>query len=211
VGRPVGSRFLNSPGNFSADAFNRGTTNAFLVNASGLGSLSEGLGVYALVTSADPERTVKVASFPANAGGSGFTAVSDNGVAALGYSDASYTNKLHAVPPVLMESTIGSGTPLTLTDQPEVAVGSNFTGLSPFGNGVAVLRGGFTSSTDVSRFAFSFGIAGPQSVVVEERVPVLTFVNQCTSVELLAPLGADLLVGLNDRGGRRLVRIRQTP
>ncbi|MFP2911903.1 hypothetical protein ACLESD_44155 [Pyxidicoccus sp. 3LFB2] len=33
--------------------------------------------------------------------------------------------------------------------------------------------------------------------------------TQCTTVDLMAPLGSDLLVGLTDKNGRRLVRIQQ--
>jgi hypothetical protein len=48
-------------------------------------------------------------------------------------------------------------------------------------------------------------------VAIGVRVPVLVSADQCTSVNVLTSLGSDLLVGLSDKNGRRLVRIQQAP
>jgi hypothetical protein len=39
--------------------------------------------------------------------------------------------------------------------------------------------------------------------------PVLTTSNDCTQVDLLAPMGADLLVGVTDKTCRRLLRLQK--
>jgi hypothetical protein len=92
-------------------------------------------------------------------------------------------------------------------------MGSNFSGVTAFGDGVALNRGDFNSSfqfiaTDVSRYALTIGI---NDVAISSGVPVLVYADQCTSVNLLSSLGPDLLVGLKDKNGRRLVRIQQAP
>jgi len=212
---PANSTYVSAPRNFSADAFAWNDTTALLVNGGGLGATASGLGVYALVTSREPFAMPKVANFPGEAGGSGFTAVARNGIAVLGYY-ASGANQAHAVPPTVVSQAFTSGTPFALGSQPKIAVGTDFNGVATFGDGVVVNRGAYDASfrfvsTDVSRFGLSLGI-GSQTVTIGERVRVLTYdATQCTSMELMAPLGSDLLVGLKDKNGRRLVRIQQAP
>ncbi|MBZ4335468.1 MULTISPECIES: hypothetical protein [unclassified Corallococcus] len=204
--------YLNAPGNYTA----AGTTDAFFVNGGGLDTVTDGLGVYALVTSAKPYVAVKVADFPAQVGGSGFTAVADNGIAVFGYSEPdTYVNVAYAVSSTKLGEALASRTPVVLTNEPKVDVGSDFNAAASFGNGVALARGAYGATgfgvTDVSRFSLTPGLGGGQPISVGTRVAVLNAADACTSVDLLSSLGADLLVGVKDVNGRRLVRIRQGP
>ncbi|MCP3100574.1 hypothetical protein LZ198_17020 [Myxococcus sp. K15C18031901] len=213
---PAASTYVAAPMNYTAASFASGDTSAVLVNGGGLGTLSGELGVFGLVTSANPFTPVKVASFPAAAASSGFTSVADNGIAVLGYSRSpDYVNVVHAVAPSLVTQALTGGAPVALGDQTQLDVGSNFNQASAFGAGVAVQRGAYDASftfvaTDVSRYALSTGIGG-DAVTVGERTAVVTFADQCTSVVRMDALGSDLLLGVSDKNGQRLVRVRVSP
>jgi hypothetical protein len=203
--------YFNAPSNYTA----AGAGDAFFINGGGLDTLSEGLGVYALVTSAKPYVAVKVVDFPAQGvGASGFSAYTDNGIAVFGYAQAgTFVNVAHAVGNAKLAQAVADRTPVALANEPAVDVGSDFNAATAFGNGVAVTRGGYGATgfdvTDVSRFSLVPGLGGNQPVSVGAREPVLTAANACTTVDLLSSLGSDLLVGVTDANGRRLVRIRQ--
>ncbi|RKH40179.1 hypothetical protein D7X12_21490 [Corallococcus sicarius] len=203
-----GATYVSAPSNYTAV----GITDTFFINGGGVDTVADGFGVYALVTSAKPYTAVKVVSFPAQVGGSGFSAVADNGIAVFGYSETgTYVNVAHAVSPAKLSAAVSSRTPVVLTAEPQVAVGSDFTAASAFGSGVAVVRGPYGAATDVSRFSLTPGLTGDQPVSVGAREPVLTVADACTSVDLLSSLGSDLLVVVKDSNGRRIVRIRQGP
>ncbi|RKH50589.1 hypothetical protein D7V93_30320 [Corallococcus llansteffanensis] len=207
-----GATYVSAPSNYTA----AGITNTFFINGSGLDTLADGFGVYALVTSAKPYSAVKVVNFPAQVGASGFSAVADNGIAVFGYAlSGTYVNVAHAVSSAKLAEAVSSRTPVVLTSEPEVAVGSDFNAAAAFGGGVAVARGSYGAKgfgvTDVSRFSLTPGLTGSQPVSVGTREPVLTSADACTTVDLLSSLGSDLLVVLKDSNGRRIVRIRQAP
>ncbi|MFY2562710.1 hypothetical protein ACN469_34275 [Corallococcus terminator] len=216
IATPASSSFLSAPKNYSAAAFSNGDTRAVLVNGGGLGTLPAVLGIYGLVTSADPVGNVLVANFPAQGVvGSGFTAVADNGVAALGYFNGDFVNVIYGVAPSVVAQAITSGTPLELAAQTAIDVGSDFDNASSFGAGLVLNRGGYDEnftfvSTDVSRFALSVS-TGSTSVTVGARTAVLNYVDQCTTVTRLESLGSDVLVGVADKNGRRLVRLQVAP
>ncbi|WP_223638612.1 hypothetical protein [Corallococcus sp. EGB] len=210
---PASSTYVSAPSNFSAGV----VPGAFLVNGGGLDTVSAGLAVYALKTDVTPYTALKVGTLPPETGGSGFTAVSTNGVAMLGYfSDVTFLNEGRAVAPALISQALTSGTPFSVADAPALDVGSNFVAASGHGEGVSVLRGDYVppdynfAGTDVSRFAFTVADGGA-SVTVGARQPVLVYVDQCTSVTGLTAIGSDLLVGVDDKNGARLVRIQQAP
>ncbi|MCE9670591.1 hypothetical protein LY474_22555 [Myxococcus stipitatus] len=214
---PASSTYVSAPMNFSAAAFSAGTTSAVLVNGGGLGSVSGGLAIYGLVTSSTPFGAVRVASFPqGGAAGSGFTAVADNGVAALGFfHNPDFVNVLYGVAPSVVSQALTSGTPFALGDQSLIPVGSDFNAAAAFGGGVVINRGAYDEnwsfvSTDVSRFSLTPDMTG-NTVTVGTRTPVLAYVDPCTSVVKLDSLGSDLLVGISDKNGRRLVRIQVAP
>ncbi|TQF10186.1 hypothetical protein FJV41_40705 [Myxococcus llanfairpwllgwyngyllgogerychwyrndrobwllllantysiliogogogochensis] len=216
IATPASSSFLTAPKNYSAAAFSNGDTSAVLLNGGGLGTLPTGLGIYGVVTSANPLGTVRVANFPAEGVvASGFTAVADNGVAALGFFNGDFVNVIYGVAPSVVAQAITSGTPLELGSQSPIEVGSDFDSASSFGAGVVVNRGGYDEnfsfvSTDVSRFALSTS-TGSDTVTVGARAAVLDYVDQCTTVTMLEPLGSDVLVGVADKNGQRLVRLQVAP
>ncbi|WP_375742216.1 hypothetical protein NR800_23485 [Corallococcus interemptor] len=208
---PASSTYVSAPSNFSAGV----VPGAFLINGGGLDTVSAGLGVYALKTDSSPFTALKVGTLPPETGGSGFTAVSTHGVAMIGYfSDDTFLNEGRAVAPAAITEALRSSTPFAVADAPALDVGSNFVAASGHGEGVSVLRGDYVppdynfAGTDVSRFAFTVTDAGA-TVTVGARQPVLVYADQCTRVTGLTAIGADLLVGVDDKNGARLVRIQQ--
>jgi hypothetical protein len=207
---PANSKYLAANGNFTAAGFDGG----FFINGQGIeGSNESGNAVYALRTSTTPFQGSKLASFPPAGLYSGFTAVASNGVAVLGFSDNTFANHIRAVAPATYTPALSSGTPFTLTDTnaPEVYAGADLQSVAGFGEGVALRRGSFTATSDISRFELTLGGITPTSVTVGERKAVLTVGNACTDVVLMAPMGPDLLVGVKDKNGRRLVRLQVQP
>ncbi len=206
---PANSTYLAANGNYTAAGFDGG----FFINGQGIEGASEGgNGIYALKTSATPYQGSKVAPFPVAEAFSSATAVASNGVAVFGYSQYP-TDTLRAVAPATYTPALSSGTPFTLTDTnaPEVYSGTDLKSVTGFGEGVALHRGTFTTTSDISRFELTLGGITPTSVTVGERKSVLTVANTCTDVVLMAPMGPDLLVGVKDKNGRRLVRLQVQP
>ncbi len=198
--------YLDAPDNYTA----AGTQDAFFINGGGLDTEAAGRGVYALVTSAKPYVAAKVVDFPADAASNGVTAVAGNGIAVFGYAVAdTYVNVAYAVSSSKVGEALASRTPVVLVNEPKVDVGSDFTAAAGFGNGVAVVRGTYNGATDVSRFSLTPGLGGNQPISVGTRQAVLNATDACTAVDLLSSLGSDLLVGVTDVNGRRLVRIQQ--
>ncbi|NNC07523.1 hypothetical protein HJC10_32355 [Corallococcus exiguus] len=213
VSAPANSTYVSAPSNFSAGV----VPGAFLINGGGLDTVSAGLAVYALKTDSSPFTALKVGTLPPETGGSGFTAVATNGVAMLGYfSDDTFLNEGRAVAPAAITEALRSGTPFVVADAPALDVGSNFVAASGHGEGVSVLRGDYVppdynfAGTDVSRFAFTVTDEGA-TVTVGARQPVLVYADQCTRVTGMTAIGVDLLVGVDDKNGPRLVRIQQAP
>jgi hypothetical protein len=206
---PANSTYLSANGNFSAAGYSGG----FFINGQGIEGASEGgNGIYGLKTSATPFQGSKVANFPTAELFSSATAVASNGVAVFGYS--SYpTDTLRAVAPATYNPEISSGAPFVLNDTnaPEVYSGTDLKSATGFGAGVALHRGTFTATSDISRFELTLGGSTPTSVTVGERKSVLTVSNTCSDVVLMAPMGPDLLVGVKDKNGRRLVRLQVQP
>jgi hypothetical protein len=206
---PANSTYLSANGNFSAAGYSGG----FFISGQGLEGASEGgNGIYGLKTGATPFQGSKVATFPTAELFSSATAVASNGVAVFGYSNYP-TDTLRAVAPATYNPEISSGAPFVLNDTnaPEVYSGTDLKSAAGFGQGVALHRGTFTTTSDVSRFALTLSGVAPTSPSVGQRMPVLTTSNTCTNVVLLAPMGPDLLVGVKDKNGRRLVRLQVAP
>ncbi len=134
-----------------------------------------------------------------------------NGVAVLGYADSSFANHLRAVAPATYTPALTGGTTLALTDTnaPEIYSGSDLKSVAGFGEGVALHRGPFTSTKDVSRIALTLGGITPGSVTPGDLEAVLTTSNSCTNVVSLTSMGSDLLVGVKDKNGRRLVLLKK--
>jgi hypothetical protein len=215
------STYLSAPGNYTS----AGVSGGFLLNGTGLEGVAEGgAAVYALKTGSTPYQTSKLATFPEAGVSSGFTAVASNGVAVLGYSkfnleNFTNTNKLRAVAPAVYTPAFTSGTTLALSDTnaPEIHASIELFSIAGFGNGVALHRGFYDTSfnaftRDVSRIELAVNALNPASVTAGALTSVLTTPNTCTNVVSMTPMGADLLVGVKDKNGRRLVRLqKQSP
>ncbi|SEU14754.1 hypothetical protein SAMN05443639_108154 [Stigmatella erecta] len=205
---PTSPRYLSAPGNFTAAAIQ----DTFFINGLGLGITSVEAGIYALQAQTDPPTVSLLARFdPAWEASSGYTAVTAEGVAVLGYFDGlSFANRLRAAAPSLYQPALSSKTPFNLSDATELTLPSDFFNVAAFGNGVALLLGDGSSwppaYTDVSRVALALSEG---SVTPGPATPVLKFVDSCTQVQSLTELGSSLLVGVSDKNGERLVRIDQ--
>ncbi|ADO69976.1 hypothetical protein [Stigmatella aurantiaca] len=208
---PTHLQYLSAPGNYTVAAL----PNAFLINGLGLGSSPPEVGIYALQPQTDPPTTSLLATFdPAWEASSGYTAVTENGVAVLGYFDGTvFTNRLRAAAPSLYQPALTSHVPFSLADATELTPGSSILNVAAFGDGVALLLGDDSGwppvYTDVSRIELALSSGTPQTVTPGATTPVLKFVDSCTQLQSLTELGGDLLVGVSDKNGERLVRIHQ--
>ena len=213
---PAESTYVSAAGNFSAAA----VPGAFLINGVGIEGVAEGgSAIYALKTDAKPFQGTKLATFPVAGVFSGYTAVTSDNIAVLGYaaSDASTSdpfdtiNYLTAVAPAVYTPAISGGTTFVLTNPNaiEIYAKGDLQGVAGFGTGVALHRGTFTATKDISRIELTVGGITPSTVTAGDLTSVLTTSNTCTNVVGMTPMGADLLVGVADKNGRRLVRLQQ--
>ncbi|WNG21045.1 hypothetical protein [Cystobacter fuscus] len=209
------STYLSARGNFSAV----GLDGAFLLNGLALEGASEtGSAVYALKTQSTPFSVSRLATFPVANSASGFNALATNKIVVLGYYGSN--NVLHAVSPETYAPALAAGTSLELSgaNTPQIYAGSDLFYAAGFGAGVALHRGVYSESYeqlthDVSRIALSPAGSDGKGVTAGDLKAVLTQSNNtCTSVVAMAPLAEDLLVGVEDKNGRRLVRLHaETP
>lgn len=181
-----------------------------LVNGLSATTLAEGAAIYG-VRDHDAWSTGIVATFPESWGAySGYTAVTTAGIAVVGgfyaLAEAPATNHLHALPSASLAPAAGEDVAAELGDNDRIWSGSALQ-VSAFGAGIAVLEGDYGAPIDGLRYlpllASTTGVeAGPQR-------DILSAADACTAITLLAPMGEDLLVGLADRAGSRLLRIQQ--
>ena len=102
----------------------------------------------------------------------GFTAVTSNGVAVLGYSDTTdWSNHLLAVAPGVYTPAFTAGTTLALSDTPAPAIYSTtddptlgLSDVAGFGQGVALHRSVWPNTHDVSRIELTLGATDSSSV-----------------------------------------------
>ncbi|HYO56208.1 hypothetical protein [Archangium sp.] len=216
---PDKSTYMSAPGNYSAAAI----SGYFFINGQGIqGSASSGNAVYALKTETSPFQGSRLATFPEADVFSSAMAVTSTGVAVFGYgkydaAEKKTINRLRAVAPATYSPALTSGTALALSDSnaPEIYSGTDFFSAASFGEGVAIHRGSYDPTTfeafttGLSRIELTTGGIDPKSVTAGEPESVLTTHDTCTHVVELTPMGSDLLVGVQDKNGRRLVRIRK--
>jgi hypothetical protein len=221
---PASSRYLPAPGATSAAAADGTATSgasAFFVNGMGLdgrGGPGNDGALYALKTEAGSLQAMELALFdPEWAATSGRSAMTANGFGVFGYFSAMDEQEhLRAVPPSVYAQALASGTPFSLADWPEIYAGSSESlFLAGFGNGLAVHRASVSETTgtvdteEVLRIPLSHGSEQGLSVSAGQSAPVLLSPDSCTNVSLLIPMGRDLLVGVSDKNGGRLVRIKE--
>ncbi|WP_375754751.1 hypothetical protein [Corallococcus exercitus] len=193
---------------------------AFLLTTRPLGNPPGGAGatetLAALRTDTTPLTQTTVATFPSESQRSASVSVSTHGALMVSYYETSSFIKARVVAPATIAQALTSGMPFSLADAPVMDVGSRFTRTAGHGEGLSVLRGsipapGFPYTySDVSRFPITVTNAGA-TVTVGSRQPILVFLDRCTSVTDMKAIGPDLLLGVQDKNGRRLVRIQQAP
>lgn len=211
---PDKSYYQPAPGNYSAV----GIEGAFLINGLGLEASSNDSAVYALQAGVTPVKPLKLATFdPKWNPFSGPTAMTSDGIAVFGYYVAeSFANHLRAVAPAKYGAVLTDGAAAVDTSNaPMVYNRSDLFDIAGFGDGVALHRGAYDSVTfnaftkSVARVPLAVSAGDAQAVTVGTLQDVLVAEDTCTNVMYLAPLGRDLLVGITDKNGRRLVRVHK--
>lgn len=192
------------PGNYSAAASSFGV----LVNALGAGGVDGGVGVYGLGTT-PPTR---VASFdPAASPSSGTMASTVSGAVLAGYFNGNdFTNNLRALSPAQVKAAFQQSTVQSLVGAPLVYSGEDLFEAVGVGDTVVLHRGMFDSTTFLPKTAEVSGVpvtVTDAGVSVGAQLTLLTS-DGCTNVQFLAAHGAALLVGVEDRNGRRLLRLK---
>ena len=138
-------RFFSAPGNYTAI----GVSGGFLINGVGLESLSGKAGIFGLSTLPSAYQASVVATFDETwAAASGFSAITEDGIAVLGhFNGKDFQNYLHAVPQALHQGALQAQTPFKLAEQSQVFVGSDLFRIAGFGKGVALHQGSYDMET----------------------------------------------------------------
>ena len=205
----AGVSFIDAPGNYDAT----GAANVgFLINGMALGTAT-GAGAYVL--NASTRATFGFATFDAAWLGSGLVAATANGIALVGYYGATpmMGNYVRAAPPSMYAPTLANQMPFALA--PAVLVASpnatdDVMDLAAAGNDAIVAMGSFDANfnanvSHVDRVPLTLTGA---MVTVGTAVPLLSTTNTCTKVLFIQSHGARVLVGLQDKNGRRLLDIQ---
>jgi hypothetical protein len=209
--KPENATYLPAPGNYSA----AGLPDIFIFSGVGLEATTYDSAIYALQAGA---KGTKLATFdPRLQAFSGPTAVTADGIAVLGYFPAEgFSNHLRAVAPAQYRPVLTEGrTPVDLSTAPEVYARADLFEVAGFGDSVALHRGTYDPKTrlaitqNVARIPLEVSALDPQVVTVGTLQNVLVAQDVCTQVMYMAPLGRDLLVGIFDSKGRRLVRVHK--
>lgn len=211
---PESPSYQPAPGNYTA----AGLSSTFLLNGLGFEATANTAAIYALQAGASSVKGSTLATFdPKWRPSSGPTAVTADGVAVLGYfSGEDFFNHLRAVAPAQYGPVLTDGSaPVDLAMAPEIYAQGDLFEIAGFGDGVALHRGTYDPNTfvpitsNVARIPLAVSALDPQVVAVGTLENVLVAKDTCTNVMYLAPLGRDLLVGIVDKNGRRLVRVHQ--
>lgn len=200
------SVWSSAPGNYGA----AWVSGKFIVNAGGLGT-STGMGLYAYAPGAPPT-TAALASFdvadqPAN----GQVAVTANQIVVTTYfNQTDYRNYLRASAPSSYANHLANGTTFVWkSGSTEIYAGDDVLGFAPFGNSVALFRATFGASgaqlVEITQLPLS---VGSQTVTVGAAKAILKPKDSCTEVRFVSNLSDELLVGLKDKNGARLIRVK---
>lgn len=207
----AGVLYVDAPGNYDAT----GVSTGFVVNGLGLAGTTNG-GAFALDTGRG--LGTPLASFDANWLGSGYAATTNDGVLLLGYyaTTPNAGNYVRAVTPMVVAPALTNGTSFSLAQQPLVAsptATEDLMDLASAGPDAVVAMGGFDADFNVNisrveRVPLGLMGSGTQTLDAGAPVPLLTTSNTCTKVLFLQSHGARVLVGLEDKNGRRLVDLQ---
>ena len=99
-----------------------------------------------------------------------------------------------------------------LSGAADLISGDDLMDLTTVGNDAVVVHGGYDSSfelftTSVERVPLTLAGSGTQTVTAAAPVKILEATSQCTKVNFVVGNGSAVLVGLQDRNGRRVVSI----
>ncbi len=200
----AGVRYVNAPGNFTVTSVG----SLFLVNGTGLDTLSGGPAIYALSPTA-AFSAFTFATFPGSGNSSGLSATAGNGVLLLGYADMNFSNEVRAIAPAAYQASLDAGTPLALSGT-SVFSGYDLMDLSATNAFAILTRGGFDMvtydpyTTSVEKLALT---PSAQSVMVGSPVKIIDAPNRCTRVLWTVGSGTNLYVGVQDKNGRRLLKL----
>ncbi|MCI0672296.1 MAG: hypothetical protein L0Y64_17740, partial [Myxococcaceae bacterium] len=223
------SDFDNVPGKVALYSLDAGTTSwmeakgnysvaagdgVFFINGQSLDAQATGTGIYGLKTDGAAP-TASVVAVPGTGAEPAYTfatVTTTEGVGAFGYW-AGGANVLRAVSPAQLTQALSSGAPVDLSTVPHVYPEADMMAVARFGAGVALLRGSFlpdfsVAYTDIARVALTAPTSSAGEVAVGAPVTVVRFQDDCTQVLFMKHLGEDLLLALEDKNGRRLVRVR---
>ena len=205
-----GVSFVDAPGNYDAT----GAANVgFLINGLSVGTTT-GSGAYVL----SGATSFGFATFNAAWLGSGLIAATANGVALVGYYGATpmMGNYVRAVPPSTYALTLTNQVPFALA--PSVLIASpsatdDVMDLAAAGNDAIVAMGSFDANfnanvSHIDRIPLTLAGSGVQTVTAGAAVPLLTTTNTCTKVLFIQSNGAKVLVGLQDKNGRRVIDLQ---
>lgn len=199
----AGATFLDAPGNYTASFV---APDTLAVNGFGLEGVGGGPALYALELGAE-EPPITLATFPGDVGGSGYTAGNlVEGRVAAGYADTDFVNHLF----LLDESTIEGawqGSPVDLDGRSPVdAASPGVLEVTGFGEGWALLRGGYDASfSRVEDDVVAVSLAGDVTTVL--TLPAAS----CAHVPFLSSFGDELVIGVTHADGTTsLVRVRSS-
>lgn len=202
------TKWVNAPSNFT---FARSST-GFLVNGKGLGTTT-GAGAYALETVDGGSDGFLYAPFETSwMAASGYTAVTPSGTTLVGYFDnVSFENVVRAVAATNASTALTSRTPLALaTASTEILRGSDLNDLAAVGEQAIVVRGGYEPVTfDLfTKQVQRIGLTTTGAVVsATAPVTIVNAPNHCTKVIFATSDGVKLLLGVEDKDGRRLLEL----
>ncbi len=201
----AGVQYVSAPANYTAVGFQ----GSFLINGGQVGGAT-GAGVYAL----DAQGAFGFSTFDAAwMASNGFTGVTSNGVLLLGYFDGTdFQNHVRAVPASQYASAFAARTSFPLAGAVDVASGDDLQDLTTFGEDAILVRGGYDSNfesftTQVTRVTMSVAGSGVQTVSAGRPVPFVEATHRCTRVVFAVGGGTQLLLGVSDRNGRRVLRV----
>lgn len=188
--------YIGAANNYAAEFVGQ----TLVLHAATLGALDEGTAIYAL----DDEEPLVLARYedPTGTFGGPLVATRGGGLVVSGFVSETGLQHFFLLPAPDVTGAL-EGEALSLADAEEVLAAPALVA-ARFGDDLAYVHGDVFSPVEaLRRVPLDDGAA-------RDPVDVLTFNDDCTTVELLAPLDDDLLVSVWDAaGGLRLVRIRE--
>jgi hypothetical protein len=203
-----GLTHVDAPGNYTL----AGLPSGFLVNGGRLDTAT-GAGVYVL----DAQGAFGLATFEtAWQASNGYTARTANGVLLLGYfSGVDFNNHVVAAPPSLYSAALTGRSSFALSQGTELVNASDLADLATLGNDAVLVRGGYQSeapyapyTTKVERLPLTVSGSGTQTVTAGTAVTLVNAPDLCTRVTFAVGTGSTLLLGVQDKNGRRVVQLQ---